>query len=201
MTQDRILEASVRELDEHGVTSYRIKRVAERARVSVSLLYAYFEDREALVAESVVARYRRSVVPAAERFARPLRAAATREELRRALFELIDQSQRPEHARTHRVRLECLAFAQHNARAGAGIEAAQREAGAIVVGAVQPLVDHGLTSPGIDAVSFARLWYALFFGQVSLDGEGHPLAQTPVAWSRSLRALVDVVARPEPSRA
>lgn len=201
MTQDRILEASVRELDEHGVTSYRIKRVAERARVSVSLLYAYFEDRESLVAESVVARYRRAVVPAAEHFARPLRAVATRDELRRALFELIDRSQRPEHVLVHRVRLESLAFAQHNARAAAGIEAAQHEAGTILVGAVQPLVDHGLISPGIDAVSFTRLWYALFFGQVSLGGEGHPLAQTPVAWSRSLRALVDVVARPQMARA
>ncbi|MGC8498441.1 MAG: TetR/AcrR family transcriptional regulator [Acidimicrobiales bacterium] len=201
MTQDRILEASVRELDEYGVTSYRVKRVAERARVSVSLLYVYFEDREALVAESVVARYRRSVVPAAAHFARPLRAVATRDELRRALFELIDQSQRPEHAHAHRVRLECLAFAQHNARAAAGIEAAKHEAGAIVVGAVQPLVDHGLTSPGLDAVGFVRLWYALFFGQVSLAGEGHPLAQSTVAWSRSLRTLVDVVAPPELSLA
>ena len=201
MTQDRILEASVHELDEHGVTSYRVKRVAERAHVSASLLYTYFEDREALVAESVAARYRRSVVAAAEHFARPLRAVATRDDLRRALFELIDQSQRPDRVHAHRVRLECLAFAQHNARAAAGIEAAKREAGAVVVGAVQPLVDHGLTSPGVDAVGFARLWYALFFGQVSLAGEGHPLAQTAVAWSRSLRALVDVVARPEPSRA
>ena len=199
MTQDRILEASVLELDHYGVTSYRVKRVAERARVSVSLLYTYFEDREALVAESVVARYRHAVAAAAAHFTRPLHAVATRDELRRALFELIDESQRPERAHTRRVRLECLAFAQHNARAASGIEAAKREVGAVVVGTVQPLVDRGLTSPGIDAVGFVRLWYSLFFGQVALAGESHPLAQTAVAWSRSLRALVDVVARPETS--
>ncbi len=194
MTQDRILDASVRELDDYGVTRYRVKRVAERAHVSVSLLYAYFADRESLVAESVVARYRRTVLAAAEAFAEPLRHVATREELRRVLWAMIDQSQRPEHARAHHVRVESLAFAHHSPRAAAGIAAAQRAAGALVVGAVQPLVDRGLTAPGVDAVSFSRIWYALFFGQVSLEGD-HPLATTPVAWSRSLAALVDVVVR------
>ena len=61
---------------------------------------------------------------------------------------------------------------------------------------VQPLVDKGLLAEGMSGVAFARIWYALFFGQIALEGE-HALSIDSEAWLRALNVLADSVVRPE----
>lgn len=192
MTQERILAASIEELETQGITRYRVKRVAAAANVSVSLLYSYFEDREGLLAQTIVRRYRDEVLRTATRFTAPLVGVASTEELRGAMRQMIDDAERPERYHSRGLRVESFSFARHNQTAAEGIAAAQREAGNYIVGRVQPVVDRGLLPTGMSAASFARIWYALFFGQVALEGE-HSLAAPPEEWRESLYAIAEAM--------
>ena len=192
MTQERILAASIEELETQGITRYRVKRVAAAANVSVSLLYSYFEDREGLLAQTIVRRYRDEVLRTATRFTAPLVGVASTEELRGAMRQMIDDAERPERYHSRGLRVESFSFARHNQTAAEGIAAAQREAGNYIVGRVQPVVDRGLLPTGMSAASFARIWYALFFGQVALEGE-HSLAASPEEWRESLDAIAEAM--------
>ena len=192
MTQARILAASNEELENQGVTRYRVKRVATSANVSVSLLYSYFTDREGLIAATIVRRYREEVLRGATVFTAPLVGVTTVAGLRQALRRMIDDAQRPERFSSRSLRIESLSFARHNAVAAAGIAEAQRDAGDYIIGRVQPIVDRGLLVAGMDAASFARIWYALFFGQVSLEG-AHPLAASPDEWRASLYSIAETM--------
>ena len=68
MTRDRILEAAAHEIERNGLTQFRVKRVALEANISIALLYSYFEDREDLIAATVVYRFRQVLVGLAEIF-------------------------------------------------------------------------------------------------------------------------------------
>ena len=192
MTQGRILAASIDELETQGITRYRVKRVAAAANVSVSLLYSYFEDREGLLAATIVRRYRDEVLRTATLFTAPLVGVSSVEGLRAALHQLIDDAERPERYQSRSLRIESFSFARHNKTAAEGIAAAQREAGNYIIGRVQPVVERGLLLSNMSAASFARIWYALFFGQVALEGE-HPLAATPEEWRESLYAIAEAM--------
>ena len=192
MTQGRILEASIEELETQGITRYRVKRVAAAANVSVSLLYSYFEDREALLAATIVRRYRDEVLRTATLFTAPLVGVSTPEGLRAAMRQQIEDAERPERYRSRTLRIESFSFARHNETAASGIAAAQREAGNYIVGRIQPIVDRGLLLAGMSAASFARIWYALFFGQVALEGE-HSLAASPEEWRASLYTIAEAM--------
>jgi len=196
MTRDRILEASAHEIERNGLTMYRVKRVASEAGISVALLYSYFSDREELIAHTIVHRFRQVLLGQAEIFTTPLRDVSTREELRAALDHMIADAQDPARDEQRLLRIEGISFAHHNRTASEGIAQAKQEASAQIVEIVEPLVEKGLLAPGVTAVAFARIWYALFFGQIALEGE-HPLSIELNAWLDALHVLANSVVAPE----
>jgi hypothetical protein len=82
-------------------------------------------------------------------------------------------------------RIEILSFARHNPTASKGNLEAKRETAALVVARVKPLENKGLLPEGVIAVAFARFWYALFFGQIELEGE-HALSVNTDEWLNAL---------------
>jgi AcrR family transcriptional regulator len=195
MTRDRILEASAHEIERNGLTMYRVKRVAAEAGISVALLYSYFSDREELIAVTIVHRFRQVLLGQAEIFTTPLRDIETTEQLRLALDAMIADAQDPARDEQRLLRIEGMSFAHHNRTASEGIAQAKQEASAKIVEIVEPLEAKGLLAPGITAVAFARIWYALFFGQIALEGE-HPLSIDTNTWLEALHALADAVVAP-----
>jgi len=192
MTRDRILEASAHEIERNGLTMYRVKRVASEAGISVALLYSYFSDREELIAYTIVHRFRQVLLGQAEIFTTPLRDVETTEQLRLALEAMIADAQDPARDEQRLLRIEGISFAHHNRTASEGIAQAKQEASAKIVEIVEPLEAKGLLAPGVTAVAFARIWYALFFGQIALEGE-HPLSIDTDTWLLALRALANAV--------
>ena len=49
-TRERVLACARAEIDQYGIIGLRLSSVAEKANVSVPLLYKYFEDRDGLLA-------------------------------------------------------------------------------------------------------------------------------------------------------
>jgi AcrR family transcriptional regulator len=175
MTRDMILEAASREIERNGMTQFRIKRVASDAQVSVALLYSYFDDREDLIACAIVHRFRQVLLGLAETFTRPFRDVSTTDDLRQAMRVIISEAQVPLRTEARIQRIESMSFARHNPTASAGIAEAKKETASMIVERVRPLQEMGLLADGMSAVAFARIWYALFFGQIELEGE-HALA-------------------------
>jgi AcrR family transcriptional regulator len=67
-TRELILKCATAEIDAYGIIGLRLASVAEKARVSVPLIYKYFDDRDGLLAvvlgdwyEKFVFRYRTMV--------------------------------------------------------------------------------------------------------------------------------------------
>ncbi len=190
MTRDRILEAAAKEIEANGLTQFRVKRVASEANISVALLYSYFEDREGLIAATIVHRFRQVLVGTAEIFTKPLRSVETSEQLQRALHSMIAEAQSPERDNARLMRIEGISFARHNPVARDGLADARREASTMIIEVVRPLAEKGLLTEGMTPVAFARIWYALFFGQISLEGE-HDLAIPQDEWLTALDTLAD----------
>ena len=194
MTRDRILDAAAAEIERYGLTQFRVKRVSAEAGISVALLYSYFQDREDLIAATIVHRFRQVLLGQADIFTTPLRGIDTPAELRAALHQMIVDAQAPELNRARLLRIESISFAEHNPRASSGIDDAKREASDQILTWVKPLEDKGLLAPGITGVAFARIWYALFFGQIALEGE-HALSIGSEDWLGALQILADAVVR------
>jgi AcrR family transcriptional regulator len=195
-TRDKILDAAALEIERNGMTQFRVKRVASEAEVSVALLYSYFDDREDLIAMTMVHRYRQVLLGLAEIFTKPLKDVETTEDLRAALKVIIADAQVPERTEARILRIEGISFAKHNPTAMMGIATAKEEASALIMSCVEPLVEKNLLAEGMSGVAFARIWYALFFGQIALEGE-HALSIDPDDWLRALHVLADSAIRPE----
>jgi AcrR family transcriptional regulator len=174
---------------------YRVKRVASEAGISVALLYSYFADREELIATTIVHRFRQVLLGQAEIFTTPLRDVETTKQLRLGLERMIADAQDPARDEQRLLRIEGISFAHHNRTASEGIALAKQEASAKIVEIVTPLEIKGLLAPGVSAVAFARIWYALFFGQIALEGE-HPLSIDNDTWLKALRSLANAVVAP-----
>ena len=194
MTRDKILESAALEIERNGLTQFRVKRVASVAGISVALLYSYFTDREDLIAATIVHRFRQVLLGQADIFTKPLTNVLTVDDLRAAIQVMIADAQSPERNEARILRIEGISFAHHNLTASAGIAAAKQEASAQIMEFVQPLVDKGLLAEGMSGVAFARIWYALFFGQIALEGE-HPLSIDSEDWLMALTVLANSVVR------
>jgi AcrR family transcriptional regulator len=198
MTRDTILEAASREIERNGMTQFRIKRVASDAQVSVALLYSYFDDREDLIASAIVHRFRQVLLGLAETFTRPLRDVSTTDDLRQAMRVIISEAQVPFRTEARIQRIESMSFARHNPTASVGIAEAKKETASLIVERVRKLEEMGLLADGMTAVAFARIWYALFFGQIELEGE-HALAVDAEEWITALSVLAEGAIRLSPS--
>jgi len=198
MTRDKILESAAHEIELNGMTQFRVKRVAYDAKISVALLYSYFEDREDLIASAIVHRFREVLLGLAETFTHPLEQVKTSEDLRQALRIIIAEAQVPARTEARIQRIESMSFARHNPTASAGIAEAKKEVAARIVSRVKPLEDMNLLAEGMSAVAFARIWYALFFGQIELEGE-HALSVNADEWFLALTVLAEGAIRREPS--
>lgn len=191
-TRSRILESAALEIERNGLTLFRVKRVASEADISVALLYSYFTDREDLIAATIVYRFEQVLLGQAEIFTTPLRDVSTTAELRNALDKMIADAQDPARDEQRLLRIDGISFANHNVTASEGIAKAKAEASDRIVQIVQPLEDQGLLATGMTAVAFARIWYALFFGQIALEGE-HALSINSAAWLTALHVLANAV--------
>lgn len=191
-TRSRILESAAHEIERNGLTQFRVKRVASEADISVALLYSYFTDREDLIAATIVHRFEQVLRGQAEIFTTPLREVETAEQLRQALDRMLADAQDPERDEQRLLRIDSISFAHHNTTASEGIARAKSEVSDQIVAIVQPLQDKGLLAPGMTGVAFARIWYALFFGQIALEGE-HALSIGSHEWLTALRVLADSV--------
>jgi AcrR family transcriptional regulator len=192
--QERILTAAAREIENYGITQFRVKRVAADVVISISVLYSYFEDREELIAVTIVHRYREAIFGIVNALTLSLMDVETAEDLRRGLALMITETSQQIRAELRARRIESISFARHNLTASMGITAARQEADALMLERIQPIVDKGLLADNISSIVFARIWYSLFFGQTKLEG-ANDLSIESEEWLNSLRLIANSIVR------
>jgi len=196
-TRDRIIQAASDELADFGISKFRVRRVAKEAGTSVALLYSYFRDRDDVIAAAVINRYRLNLDEAVSLICAPLPGVTTTDGLRSALRQMITgaMDSRLQILRTERN--QCLAFAEHNAVAAAGMNEIRSEESMRFYELVQPLEAKGLLSPSMSARSFARIWLALL--SLNTFSGDHQLSLDAAEWRQAMELLADASVKGSPT--
>jgi hypothetical protein len=143
-----------------------------------------------LIRSTIVDQFEHVLFGQTEIFTRPLHNVNSPEELRAALKLMIEDALVPERNNQRLARIDGMSFAHHNTTASEGIAAAKAEASDRIFKIVKPLEERGFLASGVTAVAFARIWYALFFGQVALEGD-HALSIKEEEWVAALQLLAN----------
>ena len=167
--KQRMIEATIEELDSRGPTQLRLKRVAQQAGVSQSLVNTHFGGREGLIAAAIAHRYPKIMDGILHRFADVMAGVGTREEFAAALRTIALDTLSGDRQVARHIRLTALAIAEHNDEVSSIVDEVQQQASATVIQTVTPLAEQGLLAPGLTAVTFCCFWYSLLFGQVIVE--------------------------------
>ena len=194
--KQRMIEATIEELDARGPTQLRLKRIAQQAGVSQSLVNTHFGGREGLIAAAIAQRYPMIMEGILDRFAEVMGEVETREQLAAALRTIAFDTLSGDRQVTRHVRLTALAIAEHNEEASQIVDAVQQHASATIIATATPFAEKGLLAPGLTPVTFCCFWYTLLFGQVIVDSDPNFEAQAE-DWVVLVDLLIDATLCPE----
>jgi AcrR family transcriptional regulator len=81
-TRERLLDATVDIIDQHGEVGVRVRDIAAEASVAVTSVYHHFGDRNGLISAAQAARYQRSMTEGLPAFRAGVDSCASRSEFR-----------------------------------------------------------------------------------------------------------------------
>ena len=87
--RDRILQAAIDAIDEHGEASLRVVTVAKNAGVTQGMIKYYFQTRDNLVSEAQTSRFLATAAEDIEHIAQMIEASSTTAEFRSKLKTLL----------------------------------------------------------------------------------------------------------------
>lgn len=191
-----VLEAALNELHEVGPSQLRLRRVAKQANVSIGLISDHFGDREGLITAAVLYRIDQLML----NLFGPILDISDEEAL---TVGRLDQFERelisPEvWQQAHASRQEYLqlhSYLMTNKGALVKLDESRQEVRKIILAKAQLFVDHGLTVPGITAVTLVRVLFGVLYGQVFFDNQAG-LEIVPDDWAFTLQLVVRSVFRP-----
>jgi len=196
-TKQRILDATLDELDAVGPSQLRLKRVAAAANVSLSLISVHFGNREDLISTAMLQRFERLF----DLFMGPYPPDADQwspsdDELIEMARNATDRAQN-EDRRSMRLRLlEAGAIAAHNPISFIGLLEINERANEKVLAFARKFEQQGLLAPGVDAIGFSRIWFCMLFGQVTVEYSAS-LAMDDQSWTELLRISLVSLFAPE----
>ena len=193
--RQRIIEATLQELDREGSTQLRLKRVASIADTSIGLIASYFGGREGVIAEANLVRYQRTFDAYLAPIPSDLTIDLDETELRGMITRMIDESMIPTRRELRLELVESIAVAQHNPTAAEAMAAVQLAADKRIMRVAEQFADRGLLADGVTPLAFARFWYSLLFGQVVIEGSSVFMINND-EWEATLLRISKTLIRP-----
>ena len=191
-TRQRIVDAASRLAEASGVDAVRVLDVAAAAEVSTGALYHHFANREDLMAEVHVQRYRGSM-PADLAFMDSLVDIATdAEALKAGLMELTRVVNRPERSVVRRNRAATIGLSLHQPDVAAALAEEQRHTTETMAAALARAQERGLLHPDVDPVAIALMFQAIALGLVLADVDPAS-APSAASWETLVGRLLDAV--------
>lgn len=188
-TLEMILAEARTIIEERGENGLRVAELADRCNVAVGLLYHYFTDRQAIIAEVRARQYIELARADIDRVSETVDGHGSESDLLdaalRSFGATLDDALR---RRTRWNRLAILAASEHNEVLRDRVRAEQERSSAELVGMLEQAQRDGIVRTDISARAIALLVEAVPLGTVLAD-VNPAMAPTQQEWSR----LIEVV--------
>ncbi|MFM2047056.1 MAG: Bacterial regulatory protein tetR family [Actinomycetota bacterium] len=189
-TLEMILTEARTMIEERGENGLRVAELAERCNVAVGLLYHYFADRQAIIAEVRARQYIELARADIDRVTATVAGHGTESDLLNAALRsfgaTLDDALR---RRTRWSRLAILAASEHNEVLRDRIRAEQERTTAEFVAVLEQAQRDGIVRTDISARAIALLVEAVPLGTVLAD-VNPALAPTQQEWARLIEVLL-----------
>ena len=195
--RQRILDAAVLEINQHGPAGLRIKRVAAAAGTSAHGIYFYFRDREGLVAAALAYRMTDRMADYVRAPSGLLDHATTKAEVLDILSPFLYDTTSDDRQRLREEIVTAAAASLHNEELAEKFRPRRDEAYQRMLQLGDVLAERHLLADGVTAPLWSRFWLSVLFGQVLWDTS--PVA--PVSkdeWSQFLVAAAATMLQDAP---
>jgi AcrR family transcriptional regulator len=168
-TRERLIEAAVELIEEHGVSRLRLREVAARVGIQEPSIYSFFKGRDDLVAEASAARYQRGLLDLSAVFARMLTTVTTHDEFRAAVTTVLSAAFTEERVPFRWARIGVLELGRTRPLLAARILRAQEEADETLGATIRQAAERGWIRDDVDPVMLARWIIGLVNARVFLE--------------------------------
>ena len=188
-TRDRLIDVTIRLLNERGNHALRLADVARESGVAVSTIYAHFRDRTDLVAAARLMQFKAHADEALDRVSDAIDPALSSEGfVASAMWPSLLDPDMPE-ARTRRWdRIEAIADSRHIPELASQIQDLQSALNKQVVELVRQGQDLGLVDPTLDAAAVAMISQVFRLGLAHWDISGETRPEKD-AWGRAVERV------------
>ncbi len=175
-TEQKVLDATVRIIDEHGEAAVRIHDIQIECDVTAPSIYHFFGSREGLVIEAQADRLRRSFDANDAILDATLTDISSRDEARAALRRFLDMFWEPERTRVRAQRMSALGAAVGRPELAARFDLVIRQYISRRSERIRPLQEKGWINADLDLDAFNYWLIGVVFGRVYLElgGETGP---------------------------
>lgn len=154
-TRERILETTIRHIDESGEHLVRLRDIADTVGIKEPSIYHYFDSREALLEAAQIERYRRSYLEMTTPLRLAVEMADTRKEFEVAIRKVLEWSYKPNREQVRSVRTHVMGLAQRSPSMAVAVRAVNAEICAGVAEIFTKALDYKWMRADLDPLALA----------------------------------------------
>ncbi len=180
-----ILELAIKTIDESGEPGIRVSQLSEAAGVAIPALYHHFGSREGLIEAAQVERFARSLREDADAFAALMKTSSSRDDVKRAIEELVTRIGTPERVLARWRRMNAVGATYARPALTEAISRAHEEVINSVANSMMPLQRQGIIRQDIDLRTVVAWFNGSSLGRTLVDMNESSVDLDQ--WSRTLR--------------
>lgn len=168
-TRDRLLEATIAVISEHGEVAVKVDAIAEAANITKPSLYHFFGDRDGLIVAAQAERFRRSVRFGLADLLDTARACSDRDQYAELVSNSIRGFSTPAGRERRRVRLEVFGSAVSRPALEQQINHLMLETARELAVLFEIGRERGWVTTPIPSTSIAMWWYGSLLGRYVVE--------------------------------
>ena len=197
-TRDRLLQATIAIIEEHGEAAVSVDAVGKAAGVTAPTIYNYFRNRDALVAAAQAVRFDDRLAEDFAAFATVVDSIHTREQFVEITTWLLQAFSNPERAALRMNRIGALGAVVGRAELQQEVVARFTALCSQLADVIRPLQDRGIVRADLDLLAFSAWFTGAITGRLFIE-----LGETAIdaaAWDRvMLDSVLHLLLGPEPA--
>ena len=197
-TRDRLLQATIAIIEEHGEAAVSVDAVGKAAGVTAPTIYNYFRNRDALVAAAQAVRFDDRLAEDFTAFASVVDGIHTREQFVEITTWLLQAFSNPERAALRMNRIGALGAVGGRAELQQEVVARFTALCSQLADVIRPLQDRGIVRADLDLLAFSAWFTGAITGRLFIE-----LGETAIdaaAWDRvMLDSTLHLLLGPEPA--
>lgn len=168
-TRQRLLDATIDVISEHGEAAVRLVDIAEAAGIKQPSIYHFYPNRDALVLAAYREWYRRSVLDVVDLFGVLVSTATSREEFVVGSQQGLRFAFDDERAKTRAIRIILFGKAMTNPELLAELSTAYYETTLKMAATLKTAQEKGWIRNDVDPVTLAGLVRSIILGRFSIE--------------------------------